>query len=426
MKSPMTGKDVHFYSYGDGTWFTDSARNPDDPNERYNIGEISEWLRREAENGTLRQDYIQGKVNEMEQHDQWEERNQQDQARGYSDEMKDYRDWKAATELAQKKQDELEELAAKYHTKVDYKAVRDAQRFEQTMNMIDSKMHMQEGEAWDEKEHYLENVEKTADAGVNVLAAVTPGGNHVKNAYTFTKSTMVGVSEVVAEGKQGWDAVGHVTVRMGEGAIGVIQNEAGNLSGGWKGEYAITAGGEFLKAGAKEYYDSGGDWDKALKAGVSGVGSSTTGFVVGKGINIGFKTLSGGSKDYVEYAKKGLVPDDDKAYSLMSKFNNFFNKDSNIKIGPKVKGFNVRVNDNGLRIKHTQVAGVFQGTINKGDLTEGFINETLGFKTGYGDDAKNVFDRTGGQFAEDAYDFTKEVAKLPKTAAKYALRNRSK
>ena len=436
MKSPVSNQDKHFYSYGDGTWYTDSATNPDDPNQRYNIDEIGEMLRHEAENAdTLRQDYIQGQVNKMEQHDQWEAQNQRDLERGYSDEMKDYRDWKAKEELAQKKQEDLEKLADKYHTKADYESVRKAQKFEQVMNEIDSRTYKYEGEAWDDKEQYLEKVDKTAEIGVNVLSTITPGGSHVKNAYTMIKATGVGVTEAVAQGKSGWEAVGHVAVRTGEGALTVIQNEAEGISkkygGGWVMEYGVGAGTEFLKSGAKEYYNSGGDMDKALKAGFSGVGSHTAGFAFGKGVNAGFETLKGGAKDYVDYAKKGLVPDNDKTYSVMTTINNVLNKPSNVKLGPKMKGVNVRVSDLGdgnakLITKTTSVAGIFQGTIDKGKLAEAAVNETFSqVKYGKGEDAKNVFELTGGNYASDVYEFGKEINKLSDTAARYAANRKN-
>ena len=195
-------------------------------------------------------------------------------------------------------------------------------------------------------------------------------------------------------------------------------------------EYGVGAGTEFLKSGVKEYYDSGGNMDKALKAGFSGVGSHTAGFAFGKGVNAGFETLKGGAKDYVDYAKKGLVPDNDKTYSVMTTINNVLNKTSNVKLGPKMKGVNVRVSDLGdgnakLITKTTSVAGIFQGTIDKGKA-EAAVNETFSqVKYGKGEDAKNVFELTGGNYASDVYEFGKEINKLSDTAARYAA-NRKK
>gem|GEM_PF-5308525 len=420
VRDPVTGEMKKYYSAGDGTYFTDNTINADDPNQRYTLDEIREIMQDRAENAdVLRQDYIQGRVNAQEQHDQWMEQSQRDLERGYSDEMKEYRDWVAKQEQAQKKQEDLEKLADKYHVKADEKAVKDAIKWEQLMNQIDSNTYRYEGDAWDDKEQYLETVDKTAEVGVNVLANITPGGSHVKNAYTFAKSTLVATSEAIADGKSVSEGLRHVAVGMGEGALGVIQNEADSIAdkygGGWKTEYLVTVGTEGTKEGMKEYYKTG-DWNKAFHASVKGVGTKTVEFGVSKGISAGFDTLREGSKDYVDYAKKGLVPDDDKAYNVMSKLNNFLNKESKFKIGPKVKGVNVRVTDVGngnakLVMKQTGVAGIFQGTIDKGKLTEGIVNETL-TQTKFGDgEGQNIYEHLGGDTSVALVDFVPETAR---------------
>ncbi len=420
VRDPVTGEMKKYYSAGDGTYFTDNTINADDPNQRYTLDEIREIMQDRAENAdVLRQDYIQGRVNAQEQHDQWMEQSQRDLERGYSDEMKEYRDWVTKQEEAQKKQEDLEKLADKYHVKADEKAVKDAIKWEQLMNQIDSNTYRYEGDAWDDKEQYLETVDKTAEVGVNVLANITPGGSHVKNAYTFAKSTLVATSEAIADGKSVSEGLRHVAVGMGEGALGVIQNEADSIAdkygGGWKTEYLVTVGTEGTKEGMKEYYKTG-DWNKAFHASVKGVGTKTVEFGVSKGISAGFDTLREGSKDYVDYAKKGLVPDDDKAYNVMSKLNNFLNKDSKFKIGPKVKGVNVRVTDVGngnakLVMKQTGVAGIFQGTIDKGKLTEGIVNETL-TQTKFGDgEGQNIYEHLGGDTSVALVDFVPETAR---------------
>ena len=449
MKSPVTGKDVHYYSNGDGTWFSDSGMT-------YNKSDIAERLRYEAENaGVLKLDAETAARNVAEQRAQWDAQNQRDLERGYTDAMQEYRNEKAELERAEKKQEELQRLAEKYHVAATEKAVKEAIKWEIIMNEIDARTYNAEAEEWGKKEEYLKKVDKVAEIGVNVLSTVTPGGSHIKNAYTFAKSTLVGVSEAVAEGKSGFEAVRHVSVRMGEGALGVIQNEAGNLSGGWKGEYGITVGTEFLKSTMKEYNDSGGDWDKALKAGLSGIGSSTLSFGIGKGISAGFTTLKEGSKDYMEYAKKGLVPEGDAGYKVMSRLNKFLNGETTLKgelkIGKQMTSHNYdwkagdakdakevfsfakwknvkdAANVSLTKVGETKAFAVsINETISRGDLSEAVVNEALSqVKYGEGDDKKNIFELMGGQYMEDVYDFGKEMAKLPRTAAKYAAqRNR--
>lgn len=442
MKSPATGQDVHYYSNGDGTWFTDSGTT-------YTKGDIEERLRFEAENaGYVRQNAETAERNVAEQRAQWEEQNARDLERGYSDEMKEFRDWVAEQERAEQKQEKIKELAEKYQVEATEKAVKDAIKWDQLMNEMDSRTYRLEGDAWEEKEKYLEKVDKTAEIGVNVLANVAPGGSHVKNAYTFAKSTLVGVSEAVADGKSGFEAVRHVSVRMGEGALGVIQNEAGNITekygGSWKMEYGINIATEGVKSGMKEYNDSGGDTFKAIKAGLSGIGSKTVEFGVSKGISAGFETLKEGSKDYVDYAKKGLVPDDDAGYKVMSKLNDFLNGDIKLKAGAKGTVYNVNVipgdakggkmvysildgknvkdaANASLTITKTHSYTILNATINKGTLAETIVGETLGqVKYGEGDDAKNIFELTGGQYGESVADFGNEISKLSDTAARYA------
>lgn len=448
MKSPATGQDVRYYSNGDGTWFSDSGMT-------YTKEDIEERLRFEAENaGYVRQNAETAARNVAEQRAQWEEQNARDLERGYSDEMKEFRDWMAEQERAEQKQEKIEKLAEQYHVEATEKAVKDAIKWDMLMNEMDSRTYRLEAGAWEEKEEYLKTVDKTAEIGVNVLANVAPGGSHVKNAYTFAKSTLVGVSEAVAEGKEGFEAVRHVSVRMGEGALGVIQNEAGNITekygGSWKMEYGINIATEGMKSGMKEYNDSGGDGFKAIKAGLSGIGSKTVEFGITKGISAGFDTLKEGSKDYVDYAKKGMVPDDDAGYKVMSKLNNFLNGEMNIQAGSKVTTYKVDVSpgnaDGGkiiysvfegknvkdaanasLKVVKDEVFTLVDATVDKGKLAETIVTETLSqVKFGEGDDAKNIYELTGGQYGESVADFGKEISDLSKTAAKYAQQNAKK
>ena len=216
MKSPVTGKDVHYYSNGDGTWTSDTGIT-------YSSDDIAERLRFEAENaGVLKQDADQAAKNAAEQRAQWEAQNQRDLERGYSDEMKDFRDWQAEQEAAEKKQLELERLAQKYHVPPTEKAIKDAIKFEQTMNQIDYQTHMAESEAYDKTISYLETVDKVAEVSVNVMGSCVPGGEAVKNAYTFAKSTLVATSEAIADGKSFGEGMAHIAVGMGNGALGVI------------------------------------------------------------------------------------------------------------------------------------------------------------------------------------------------------------
>ena len=99
----------------------------------------------------------------------------------------------------------------------------------------------------------LETIDKTCEIGVNVLSGVVPGGSAVKDAYTFAKATLVAASEAVNEGKSLREGVSHVLVGAGNGALGVIQNQAGDLAGNgkyaWVKELGINILTEDLKEG---------------------------------------------------------------------------------------------------------------------------------------------------------------------------------
>ena len=398
MKSPVTGKDVHYYSNGDGTWTSDTGIT-------YSSDDIAERLRFEAENaGVLKQDADQAAKNAAEQRAQWEAQNQRDLERGYSDEMKDFRDWQAEQEAAEKKQLELERLAQKYHVPPTEKAIKDAIKFEQTMNQIDYQTHMAESEAYDKTISYLETVDKVAEVSVNVMGSCVPGGEAVKNAYTFAKSTLVATSEAIADGKSFGEGMAHIAVGMGNGALGVIQNEAGNLTKdapyGLLKEYGITIGTETAKEGFTKFYETG-DIGKAMGAVANAAGKKTLEFGVGKMINVGFETMKGGAADYVDYAKNGLVPDNDWAFKGACKMNNLLNKTANFNIGPEVKGIGGSVT--------TAIAG----TVEKGALVESIVNEAVG--------ATDLYD-TAGTISEETLDFFKEIGKFSEKAAQFRKR----
>ena len=147
---------------------------------------------------------------------------------------------------------------------------------------------------------------------------------------------------------------------------------------------------------------------------------------------------------YVDYAKKGLVPDDDAGYKVMSKLNDFLNGDIKLKAGAKGTVYNVNVipgdakggkmvysildgknvkdaANASLTITKTHSYTILNATINKGTLAETIVGETLGqVKYGEDDDAKNIFELTGGQYGESVADFGNEISKLSDTAARYA------
>ena len=279
MKSPVTGKDVHYYSNGDGTWISDSGIT-------YSQDDIAERLRYEAENaGVLKQDAETAARNAAEQHQQWMQQNERDLARGYSDEMKEYQDYKAAEEAKLQKQLELERLGRKYGVPPTEKAVKNAIKFEQAMNQIDADTYNDIANQYDQGIKTLETIDKTCEIGVNVLSGVVPGGSAVKDAYTFAKATLVAASEAVNEGKSLREGVSHVLVGAGNGALGVIQNQAGDLAGNgkyaWVKELGINILTEDLKEGMNGIAQ-GKSIDEIGRSMINATGSKTAEFGIGK------------------------------------------------------------------------------------------------------------------------------------------------
>ncbi len=340
MWSPVTGKDVHFYANGDGTWFSDSGQT-------YTAADIEERYRYESENvGVLRQDAETAARNLAEQRAAWDAQNQRDRERGYSDEQKAYQDWKKAQEDALNKELFMDHMMLKYNAfKPTEESLKEAMKFKQILNEIDQQAEESRVAVYDDKIGYLQKIDKKSEFAINIMAGILPEGTGApmaKNVYTFTKSTLVAASEAYAEGKTGMEAAGHIIVGMGNGALGVLQNEASNIAKtngtGLLGEYVVTIGTEGVKEGASTLYKEGmkeggitlNTIVKANNAIFNSVVKKSTEFGMTKSVNAVFKTLKEGSADYVDYANKGMFPDSDSAHKMMSNLNKFLNNEGQI------------------------------------------------------------------------------------------------
>ena len=372
VKDPVTGKETLYINNGDGTYRNFNT------DQDWSIEEINQNLRYRDENsGLLTQDAETAAKNAAEQHAQWEKESQE-----LSKDGQDYLKWKHAQEAAQaaaeKKEALIYKLAEKYGVPPTEKAVTNAIKWEKIMNQIDSNTYRAEGDAWDQKTTYLETVDKTCEIGVNVMATCVPGGEAVKDAYTFAKSSLVAVSEAVAEGKSLGEGAAHVMVGMGNGALGVIQNRAGDLAG--KGQYAlvkewgINVVTEDLKEGMTTYYQTG-DLAKARDAMLFATGKKTAEF--------GFsKTLSYGTDKLKESATNALSGGESKmSEGLAKKVDYWFNKTHTAYAGKRTDVLKIiKVNNSG-KVSWGGISQGFSkfysGNINTGKLTEGIINETM-------------------------------------------------
>ena len=442
MKDPVTCKETIYTNNGDGTYKNLNTGQSWTPEE------IGERLRYETENqALLRQDADQAARNVAEQRAQWDAQNQRDLERGYSDEQKAYADWKQEQENQIKHEEYLHKMAEKYGVAPTEKAVRDAIKFEKVMNEIDAKTHLAEAEAIGESIKYLEKVDKGCEIAVNVMAGVVPGGETVKNVYTFARSTLVATSEAVAEGKSFGEGAAHILVGMGDGALSVIQNEAGNLTDGKSyavlKELGINVATENLKEGMKAIAE-GKSIDEIGKTLISTTGKKSAEFGLGK-------LVSGGMDKLKNKAVASLNPADTSRFKFSEgtakKLDKWLNKDNTVSlgIGKRADVIKVRVNDVGLKGNVGQTFGsmgsvgpgqgfskFYSGPIKTRALTENLVGEGLSqtgvsdYVGGKGRDFMEwANDKTVGAAANAMYgadktvEFFKNIASFSDAAAAY-------
>ena len=366
VRDPVTGKETLYTNNGDGTYRNFNTEQDWRPDE------INEHLRYRDENSNpLKQDADTAARNAAEQHAQWEKESQE-----LSKDGQEYLKWKHEQEAAEKKQAEIERLAEKYHVAPTEKAVKNAIKYEQAINQIDSETYRDLANQYDEGINRLEIVDKTCEIGVNVMATCVPGGEAVKDAYTFAKATLVAASEAVAEGKSASEGVAHVLVGMGNGALGVIQNQAGNLAGegkyGWVKELGINVATEDLKEGMNAYYQSGGDLTKTRDAMLNATGKKAAEFGVGK-------LLSYGTGKLKESATNALSGGQSKmSEGVAKKVDYWFNKSHTAYAGHRADVFKVKVDGQNISVGKGQGFSLFySGAVDTGKMTEGIVNETL-------------------------------------------------
>ena len=368
VRDPVTGKETLYINNGDGTYRnfnTDQNWTPD---------EINEQLRYRDENsGPLKQDAETAARNAAEQHAQWEKESQE-----LSKDGQDYLKWKHEQEAAEKKQEQINKLAQKYGVPPTEKAVKNAIKYEQAINQIDADTYKDLADQYDKGIKTLEIIDKTCEIGVNVMSGCIPGGSAVKNAYTFAKSTLVAASEAVAEGKSASEGVAHVLVGMGNGALGVIQNQAGDLAGNgkyaWAKELGINVITEDLKEGMNGLAQ-GKSIDEIGRDMITATGKTTASFGVGK-------LISGTMGKLKETVKDSLDPtqcDPDKFYfseSTAKKLDYWFNKEHVGYLGHRTDVIKVKVDGDSFSIGKGQGFSIFySGKVNTGAFTEGVIGE---------------------------------------------------
>lgn len=289
VKDPATGKKTEYYPTEDGKW----VKYYGDTNPLTDA-DIEDRVRFSYENSDyVNQNAETAKRNQEAQRKLWDDQNKRDLERGYSNEMQAYRDWKAEQEQKQKHEEYIEKLADKYHTTID--------KLEKTIkkNQIEAKI---EGAKWLGEEAKYDNyiahaelVDKLSEVTVNVMGECVPGGRVIKNAYTFAKSTLVAASEAHYSNMSAGEKIAHIMSGAGQGALGVIQNQAGDLTKNPLKEYAITVGTEMVKDGMK-IYEKTGDLSKTMYGMINSGGKKTGDFVLGKLVSGGLNKLKTGAE----------------------------------------------------------------------------------------------------------------------------------
>ena len=416
VKDPVTGKETLYINNGDGTYRnfnTDQNWSPD---------EINEQLRYRDENsGPLKQDAETAARNAAEQHAQWEK-----ESKELSEDGKDYLKWKHEQEAAEKKQERIEELAKKYGVPPKEESIKKAIKLEQSIESSFAEENRKLGDAFEKWEKGMKVVDKTCEIGVNVMATCVPGGEAVKDAYTFAKSTLVAASEAVAEGKSLGEGLAHVAVGVGNGVLGVVQNQAGNLTEGKSyallKEYGITVGTEGLKEGITAYAKPDGDLGKAYSATLNAIGKKSAEFGVSKGIGAVFGFVKDSAKQTLNPGSATIDTDTGFRFSnpnTAKTIDKWLNKTHTASAGHRADVFKVKVDDAGKVSWGGKGQGFsifYSGKIDTGKLAEGVVNETLN-QSGVYDPAGTLASGLGNDvvnFAKDVKEFSDKAAAFRK------------
>lgn len=274
MTDPITGKKLTYYPTADGKWESEMGTVYD------NAG-LQENIRYRVDNAeTLSYVAKQAEKNVAEQHAKWES----DAKAGYSQTAQEYKAWKEAQEAKLQKEEYLDKLASNYGYPPDDKHLKESIKWEQTMAQMDANIANSEAEAYGQSLERLEKIDKGAEVIVNVMGETVPGGRVVKNVYTFAKATAVAATEAHVYNMDTEEAVKHIGKGVASGAIGVIQNQAGELTSNPLAEGVMVVGGESIRAGL----DAIAKGENVTDAMTSAAAKKAAFFVTGKAVQGAF------------------------------------------------------------------------------------------------------------------------------------------
>lgn len=229
VKDPATGEERLYTANGDGTYTNPLT------GATYTEGELKDSLDSRAENADLiRQDEAARDRAVSEQRAENEKRSQ------YGIEIEE----KAKEELARQEaeiehESYVEGLEIKYGE--EGKELKKAIMNEQIEAEVEGNRQMAKEAYLEAGQKTAESTEKAADVAIDVLAEVTgEEGKAIKDAYTFTKSTLAKGAEAYAEGRSVTQGMVHGAI---EGAVSVGQNHVDGAAN----KLAANVGGDMFK-----------------------------------------------------------------------------------------------------------------------------------------------------------------------------------
>ena len=277
MKDPITGKPLTYYPTPDGGYESEMGTH-------YTQESLAENVRYRAENSGYFKDVAdQAAKNVAEQRAQNAKLNAEIDAKGQA-----YRAQKAAEEAAAKKEAELKQaqmdrLAKKFGLEgEDAKnehVIHALLEKEQASAELEHERQMKEAAFYDKAYKAAEVIDTAATTTINVMGELVPGGGRlVKNIYTMAHSVLPAASEAYAKGESIGKAVVNGAI---DGGLGILQNQAGDITKNVWVEGTMVVGAEGIKEGLKAI-SSGKNPDEVLDTMKKAMSHKTNYFLAGK------------------------------------------------------------------------------------------------------------------------------------------------
>ena len=277
MKDPATGKPLTYYPTPDGGYESEMGTH-------YTQESLAENVRYRAENSGYFKDIAdQAAKNVAEQRAQNAKLNAEIDAKGQA-----YRAQKAAEEAAAKKEAELKKaqmdrLAKKFGLEgEDAKnehVIHALLEKEQASAELEHERQMKEAAFYDKAYKAAEVIDTAATTTINVMGELVPGGGRlVKNIYTMAHSVLPAASEAYAKGESMGKAVVNGAI---DGGLGILQNQAGDITKNAWVEGTMVVGAEGIKEGLKAI-TSGKSPDEVLDTMKTAMAHKTNYFLAGK------------------------------------------------------------------------------------------------------------------------------------------------